>query len=136
MSPTVSSQIAAIDTDAIRRRAHERWLQRGCPTGNAEQDWLEAERELATEAQVTAGQAGDESQARARTATTVTSAAAAPAVPRPRAPRSIITRTGSAPAARLLVALVPEASASLRLAAGMASRDASPPGSGSKSGRR
>jgi hypothetical protein len=30
----------------IAERAHERWLQRGCPSGSNEEDWLEAEREL------------------------------------------------------------------------------------------
>ena len=105
------SQNAAIDLHAIRQRAHRRWLERGCPTGSAEQDWLDAERELAAE-----------SQASARTSTTVTSAAgpgtgSAPpvrlGVPRP---RSIVTRSAYAPAARLLVALLPDASASVRIA--------------------
>ncbi len=30
----------------IAERAHQRWLQNGCPDGSHEEDWLEAEREL------------------------------------------------------------------------------------------
>jgi hypothetical protein len=32
--------------DEIAERAHQRWLQNGCPNGSQEKDWLEAEREL------------------------------------------------------------------------------------------
>ena len=34
------------DRDAVALRAYFRWLERGCPAGSAEQDWLEAEREV------------------------------------------------------------------------------------------
>ncbi|HEX7359553.1 MAG TPA: DUF2934 domain-containing protein [Bryobacteraceae bacterium] len=34
------------DQDSIAARAYERWRQRGFPEGSAEEDWLEAEREL------------------------------------------------------------------------------------------
>lgn len=100
------SQNAALDAHAIRRRAHQRWLDRGCPVGSSEQDWLEAERELSAES-VRAG-------APVRTLTT---APADPNGDRPRAtraPRRIVTRAASAPAARLLVALVPAAAEALQ----------------------
>ena len=32
--------------EAVARRAHEKWVKRGCPTGTALADWLEAEAEL------------------------------------------------------------------------------------------
>jgi hypothetical protein len=100
------SQNAAFDAHAIRRRAHQRWLDRGCPAGSSEQDWLEAEQELSAEA----ARAGT-------TARTLTSSAVDPTEGRPlrrvRAARSIVTRSASAPAARLLVALVPAATEAL-----------------------
>lgn len=119
-----------IDAQAISRRAHELWLKRGCPTGTPELDWLEAERELRAEAQPSAEALRDprpvelaspdagaerprpEAARESRSAITtraVPSGDAAPLSKRPRAPRSIITRSGHAPAARLLLALVPEA---------------------------
>jgi len=35
-----------MEWDSIATRAYFRWLERGCPEGSPEQDWLEAEREL------------------------------------------------------------------------------------------
>ncbi|MBI3464612.1 MAG: DUF2934 domain-containing protein, partial [Planctomycetes bacterium] len=32
--------------DAIARLAHEKWQKRGCPIGDAQRDWFEAEAEL------------------------------------------------------------------------------------------
>lgn len=32
--------------DTVAMRAYFRWQERGCPAGSAEEDWLEAEREL------------------------------------------------------------------------------------------
>jgi Protein of unknown function (DUF2934). len=32
--------------EEIARRAYEIWLQRGCSPGHAQEDWLQAEREL------------------------------------------------------------------------------------------
>jgi len=32
---------------SIAERAHELWTARGCPQGSADEDWLEAERQLA-----------------------------------------------------------------------------------------
>jgi hypothetical protein len=42
---------AKLDEDAIRAKAYELWLERGCPPGSAEDDWLEAERLLAAQAE-------------------------------------------------------------------------------------
>jgi hypothetical protein len=91
---------AVIDQDAIRRRAYERWQQRGCPAGTAHGDWLDAERELLGELATR--------PASLAVAGAVPSAVttATPSVPRPRRPRSIVTRTSTAPAAQLLAALV------------------------------
>ena len=107
------SQFASIDVQAIRRRAHERWLERGCPTGSPERDWLEAERELRAEA--TPAEAGTVPRGPAPAADLVAAPAAptappvAPTVTRRRAPRTFVTSTASTPAARLFVALVPGA---------------------------
>jgi DUF2934 family protein len=123
------SQNAAIDLHAIRQRAHHRWLERGCPSGTAEQDWLDAEREIAAEAQASA----------ARATTTVTSVAVPGGGARlgvPRAPRSIVTRSAYAPAARLLVALVPDASASVRVTEAAHAPAPRVTGPGTRRGRR
>ena len=87
---------AVIDQDAIRHRAYERWQQRGCPMGTAHGDWLDAERELL----------GEQATRPASLAVASAVTAATPSVPRPRRPRSIVTRTSTAPAAQLLAALV------------------------------
>jgi hypothetical protein len=34
------------DSDMIAARAYELWMQRGCPIGSPEVDWLEAEAEI------------------------------------------------------------------------------------------
>lgn len=104
------TQPIAIDEQAIRRRAHERWLAQGCPEGASERDWLEAERELRAEAASAGGGASELAPAATRVVVE------APVVRR-RAPRSIVTRTGAAPAAQWLVALAPEATRELRAAA-------------------
>jgi hypothetical protein len=38
-----------IPSEKIAMRAYEKWCQRGCPHGNDQQDWFEAERELLSE---------------------------------------------------------------------------------------
>ena len=103
---------ATVTPHAIRRRAYERWLERGSPQGSPEQDWIEAERELLADA------ARAESRMLGATVTASpqypsATGIASSGVPRRRAPRSIVTRAGSAPAARLLAALVPEAAPEL-----------------------
>jgi len=37
------------EIEAIKMRAYELWIQRGCPDGSADQDWHQAERELRSE---------------------------------------------------------------------------------------
>ena len=108
------SQFASIDVQAIRRRAHERWLERGCPTGSPERDWLEAERELRAEAD----RAEPCAAPLAPAVEPSPMAETAPSPTRRRAPRTFVTRTASAPAARLLVALVPGASGAPYVASG------------------
>jgi hypothetical protein len=34
------------DIEEIKKRAHELWIERGCPHGSADQDWHQAEQEL------------------------------------------------------------------------------------------
>lgn len=89
----------AIDVQAIRRRAHELWLRRGCPTGTPELDWQQAEQELRAEFE----------RVEADSAADAGSGDSLPQSTRRRAPRTLVTRAGHAPAARLLAALVPEA---------------------------
>jgi hypothetical protein len=119
-------QPTAFDEHAIRHRAHQRWLEQGCPRGTSERDWLDAERELIAES---VGREADPRSAVSEPAAAAPSRAvieaAAPSVRR-RAPRSIVTRAGAAPAARWLVALAPEATRDLRAAAA----------NGTKPGRR
>lgn len=91
---------AVIDQDAIRRRAYERWEQRGCPMGTAEGDWLDAEQELLVEHGTRAA------SLTAAAGSPLLVSTATPSVPRPRRPRSLVTRTSTAPAAQLLAALV------------------------------
>jgi hypothetical protein len=91
---------AVIDQNAIRRRAYERWQQRGCPAGTAHRDWLDAEQELLGEQTARAVPSPLAAQLPAQVTT------GNPAVPRPRRPRSLITTTSTAPAAQLLAALV------------------------------
>jgi hypothetical protein len=35
--------------ERVAKRAYEKWMKRGCKDGYAQQDWLEAERELLAE---------------------------------------------------------------------------------------
>jgi hypothetical protein len=119
-------QPTTIDEHAIRHRAHQRWLEQGCPQGTSERDWLDAERELIAESmERQADPRGAVSEPAAAAPSPAVIEAAAPSVRR-RAPRSIVTRAGAAPAARWLVALAPEATRDLRAAAA----------NGTKPGRR
>jgi hypothetical protein len=38
--------VCSVDEQAIRDKAYQLWLERGCPEGSAEQDWHEAKRLL------------------------------------------------------------------------------------------
>ena len=38
-----------VDENLIRAKAHQLWVQRGCPQNSADEDWFEAERLLLTE---------------------------------------------------------------------------------------
>jgi hypothetical protein len=99
------TQPPGIDVQAIRRRAHELWLRRGCPTGTPDLDWQQAERELRAESE-----RGEMPPAATNSRANGPRSEGAPLPPRPRAPRSLVTRAAHTPAARLLAALVPEAS--------------------------
>jgi hypothetical protein len=48
MPPQSSSQTGP-GHDKIAMRAYQKWVQRGCPQGSEQQDWLEAEAELRRE---------------------------------------------------------------------------------------
>jgi ribonuclease I len=45
-STTSSTANAAIPHDAIARLAFQNWQKHGCPVGDDQRDWFEAEREL------------------------------------------------------------------------------------------
>ena len=46
---TATSDSQRLRHQLIERRAYERWRAKGCPSGTALQDWLEAEAELHSE---------------------------------------------------------------------------------------
>lgn len=48
-APAKASKRPALTEDQIRQRAREIWLDSGRPSGQDEQNWLEAERQLRTE---------------------------------------------------------------------------------------
>lgn len=43
---TAGSRPGSVSRDAIAARAHQKWQQRGCPLGEDQRDWFEAEKEL------------------------------------------------------------------------------------------
>lgn len=45
--PTGASRRGSLSREAIARRAYELYVERGCASGNAQEDWLKAEKELA-----------------------------------------------------------------------------------------
>jgi hypothetical protein len=53
--PKAATHTPAVPRERIAMRAYEKWLKRGCTDGHAEQDWFEAERELAAEMSKTPG---------------------------------------------------------------------------------
>lgn len=46
---THGEQLPEIPMELVAERAHALWRGRGCPMGDADTDWLAAERELADE---------------------------------------------------------------------------------------
>lgn len=40
---------ASLAQEIIAQRAHELWIERGCPIGSPELDWFQAEAELRAE---------------------------------------------------------------------------------------
>jgi hypothetical protein len=42
----LSSSNADVTREAIAQLAFQKWQKRGCPTGQDQRDWFEAEREL------------------------------------------------------------------------------------------
>jgi 2-polyprenyl-3-methyl-5-hydroxy-6-metoxy-1,4-benzoquinol methylase len=84
--------------DMIRAKAHQLWLERGCPEGSSEQDWYEAERLLIAEARHLArsqsaprGKGRVQPKAAAEAAEAAESAAGAPA------PVRVSSRAAAAP---------------------------------------
>ncbi len=55
--PTTAVFAARIPADEVSRRAFEIWVAKGRPDGTSEQDWLQAEAELAAERATAAGPA-------------------------------------------------------------------------------
>jgi hypothetical protein len=47
----MQEQMEHVDENAIRAKAHELWIQRGCPKGTAEEDWYRAEQILKAQVQ-------------------------------------------------------------------------------------
>jgi hypothetical protein len=47
--PKAATATPAVPRERIAMRAYEKWLKRGCTHGHADQDWMEAERELLAE---------------------------------------------------------------------------------------
>lgn len=41
---------SAVSQEEVARRAYDKWQRRGCPHGEDQRDWFEAERELWREA--------------------------------------------------------------------------------------
>jgi len=46
-----SGVLQDFDAERISQLAYSLWQQRGCPTGSANEDWLEAERQLSSPSQ-------------------------------------------------------------------------------------
>ena len=44
---TTTNRPPAISRDTIAALAHQKWQRRGCPAGDDQRDWFEAEKELA-----------------------------------------------------------------------------------------
>jgi hypothetical protein len=48
---TQASSVACPDERTVADLAYQRWVERGCPQGSAEEDWFEAERVLRSRSQ-------------------------------------------------------------------------------------
>jgi hypothetical protein len=85
-----------VDPSRVRDRAYARWQERGCPEGTAEQDWSEAEQELAERAE------REGTAPNAPLQPTSIAPPSAPASERVKPPRPTLKRSPGARAARLL----------------------------------
>ncbi len=47
--PPQAGPTATISHEAIARLTHQKWQKRGCPVGDEQRDWFEAEAELKAE---------------------------------------------------------------------------------------
>jgi hypothetical protein len=99
-----------IEPSTIRDRAYTRWQKQGCPEGTAEQDWIEAERELSEQ---TASE-GVAPAAVPEQPPSIAPAAppSAPTSKRAKPPRPTLKRSPGARAAKLLNEVSPRATAS------------------------
>jgi hypothetical protein len=57
----VSRGAAQFSRESIERLAYQYWLNRGCPSGSAEEDWYHAERALLAAAETDYGEVQSES---------------------------------------------------------------------------
>lgn len=46
LAPPAQEPEYGVSPAEIAEAAYRRWVERGCPQGSAEEDWLEAEKEL------------------------------------------------------------------------------------------
>jgi len=44
--PSEADVSVELDEEAVRAKAHQLWVERGCPEGTSDEDWYEAERIL------------------------------------------------------------------------------------------
>jgi Protein of unknown function (DUF2934) len=51
-----SAAAAQFSRESIEKLAYQYWLNRGCPSGSAEEDWYQAERALMAEAEMDRGE--------------------------------------------------------------------------------
>jgi hypothetical protein len=49
-------ETAQFTRESIEKLAYQFWLNRGCPSGSAEEDWYQAERALMTAAEMDGGE--------------------------------------------------------------------------------
>lgn len=102
---------SVVDPSRIRDRAYARWQERGCPEGTAEQDWFEAELELADQLtrETPRPPAPVLKPPAASAARAPVTLPASPAAPRLRPPRPTLKRSPGARTARLGNEVTPKA---------------------------